>query len=150
MSREDHKYARVDVDPVILTPEGKIVLAKRKIDVFEGGRWHLPGGRLLAGERIEETLKGLAKKKTGFNIAFLTGAPSKNLIGVYDDPARDEREHVIGIAYLCRIIGGKSQPGYNVSEVKSFQREEIRNLDIAFDHKQMIIDGLGMLEWHSD
>lgn len=140
MGEKMQDYARIDLDPVIFTPDGKVILAKRKQDVFEGDRWHLPGGRLMVGERIEDAMKRLAKMKTGLEIRLLTGSLIGDLVGVYDDPARDAREHVIALAYLCGELGGEKQPGYNVSEVKAFDRKEITELDIAFDHKQMVED----------
>ncbi len=145
MSEKQQDYAHIDLDPVILTTNGKVVLAKRKPDVFEGGRWHLPGGRLVTGERIEEAMKRLAKIKTGFEISLLTGSLTGDLVGVYDNPARDAREHVIALAYLCSISGGEEQPGHNVSEINAFDREEIDKLDIAFDHRQMVEDAFRKL-----
>ncbi len=143
--KQQQDYAHIDLDPVIITPDNKVLLAKRKPDVFEGGRWHLPGGRLMVGERVEEAMKRLVKMKTGFEIGLLSGSLTGDLIGVYDDPARDAREHVIALAYLCSISGGKKQPGHNVSEVSSFDREELTELDIAFDHRQMVEDAFRKL-----
>lgn len=143
--KQQQDYAHVDIDPVILTPEGKVVLAKRKQDVFEGGRWHLPGGRLIVGERLEEAMKRLTKMKTGFEIRLLTGSLTGDLVGVYDDPARDAREHVIALAYLCGITGGEEKPGHNVSEVNAFDREDIAELDISFDHRQIVEDAFRKL-----
>jgi 8-oxo-dGTP diphosphatase len=144
--KQRQDYVHIDLDPVILTSDGKVVLAKRKPDVFEGGRWHLPGGRLMVGERVEEAMKRLAKIKTGFEISLLTGSLTDDLVGVYDNPTRDAREHVIALTYLCKISGGEEQPGHNVSEVEPFDREKISELDIAFDHKQMVEDAYRKLE----
>jgi 8-oxo-dGTP diphosphatase len=146
MVEDNQDYAHIDVNPVIITSGNKIVLAKRKADVFEGGKWHLPGGRLLVGERIVDALKRLAKKKTGLDISLLTGSLLNDLSGVYDDPARDGREHVIALAYLCKVMGGEVSAGYNVSKVQAFGSDEINYLDIAFDHKQLTTDAFDKLK----
>ena len=146
MNKEIQDYPHIDVNPVILTKDKKIILSRRKSEVFEGNKWHLPGGRLLLGERIEEALKRLTNIKTGYEISLLTGSLSNDLVGVYDDPARDKREHVVSLAYLCRISGDKNHLSYNVSEVNAFNKEDIDNLSIAFDHRTILADAFNYIE----
>ncbi len=138
-------YVHVDVNPVIITAERKVVLAKRKDNVFEGGKWHLPGGRLLVGEKITAALMRIVKLKTGLDICLITNSLIDSLTGVYDDPNRDGREHVIALAYLCKVIDGKKIPGHNVEEVGVFGLGELRKLDIAFDHKILVYDAIDKL-----
>lgn len=137
-------YVYVDVNPVIIRSDNRIILAKRDPVVFQGGKWHLPGGRLLVGETIIQALKRIAFKKIGLTIRLSGDSIKDAFIGIYDDPERDGREHVLALAFSCEIIGGQIRPNYNVIEVKDFSFSEILNLDIAFDHKLIIKDFLEM------
>jgi ADP-ribose pyrophosphatase YjhB (NUDIX family) len=47
------KNAYVDVNPVIVTSDCKIVLAKRVEGIVGGGKWHLPGGRVQFKETFD-------------------------------------------------------------------------------------------------
>ena len=85
------KYAYLDVNPVIVTPDGKIVLAKRKKGIVGGGRWHLPGGRVQYKETFEATLKRVAFAKTNLKVELFNLSLKESLVGIYDDPERDSR-----------------------------------------------------------
>ena len=52
------KNAYVDVNPVIVTSEGEIVLAKRTKGIVWGERWHLPEGRTQVNETFEIAVDG--------------------------------------------------------------------------------------------
>lgn len=140
------KNAYVDVNPVIITSENEIVLAKRTKNIVGGGQWHLPGGRVLFNEKFETTLKRVALNKTNLKIELLYPALMESLVGIYDDPKRDPREHVVGLAFLCKIVGGAAKPGQKVEEIKSFSKFKIKDLQIAFDHLEMIEDASAILK----
>jgi ADP-ribose pyrophosphatase YjhB (NUDIX family) len=142
----NQKNAYVDVNPVIVTPDNKIVLAKRKEGIVGGGKWHLPGGRVQFKETLESALKRIAHAKTNLQIELFGPGLKESLVGIYDDPERDPREHVISIAFLCRITAGETKPGEKVDEVKSFSEAETKKVEIAFDHRKTVEDafaGLG-------
>lgn len=134
------KNAYVDVNPVIMTFDCKRILAKRAENVVEHGLWHLPGGRVLPGETFEATLKRVAFTKTNLEIELSRPTLKESLVGIYDNPKRDPREHVIGLAFLCKIVGGTLKPGKDIQEVRGFTKLEIENLRIAFDHRRMVED----------
>jgi ADP-ribose pyrophosphatase YjhB (NUDIX family) len=134
------KNAYMDINPVIITNENQIIFAKRTKNIVGGGQWHLPGGRVLLNETFEMTLKRVAFDKTNLQIELLYPSLKESLVGIYDDPKRDPREHVIGLAFLCKIVSGKIKPGHKVDEVKGFSLFEIKHLKIAFDHKKMVED----------
>lgn len=140
------KSAYLDVNPVIVTSENRLILAKRVKNVVGGGRWHLPGGRVLFNETFEMTLKRVAFAKTNLRIELLYPSLKESLVGIYDDPKRDPREHVIGLAFLCKIVGGEMDPGHKTMEVKSFSNSEIKDLKVAFDHRHMIEDAYTVLK----
>ena len=135
---------KFDINPFILH-ENKVVLAKRSPDSLFGNHWHLPGGKVKVGERIIDALKRLAKMKTGYEIDLLyPSVLMERLIGIYDSPKRDKREHIVGMIFACSIIGGLRQPGKNITEVSLFYKDEISKLKLAFDHKKIIEDGFDL------
>lgn len=134
------KSAYIDANPVIVSSNYKIILAKRKKESVEGGKWHLPGGRVQFKETFEETLKRISLVKTNLRVELLYPSLKKSLVGIYDNPDRDPREHVISIAFFCKILGGEIKPGTNVDDVKSFSVREMKNVDIAFDHRRTLED----------
>jgi 8-oxo-dGTP diphosphatase len=140
------KNAFIDVNPVILSSDEKIVLAKRKNGLVEGGRWHLPGGMVQYLETFQATLKRVAFFKTNLRIELFFPSLMKSLVGIYDDPNRDPREHVVSLAFLCKIVDGKFKPGANVELVEAFSKAQVEELEIAFDHKKSIYDTFDKLE----
>jgi len=138
--------AYVDINPVIITSENKIILAKRTKNIVGGGQWHLPGGRVIFNETFETTLKRVAFKKTNLKIELLCPSLKESLVGIYDNPKRDPREHVIGLAFLCKVVSGETKPGHKVEEVKSFSEFEVEGLQIAFDHRKMVDDAFVILK----
>jgi len=142
----NQKNAYVDVNPVIVTSEGKIILAKRIKDIVGGGKWHLPGGRVQFKETFETTLKRVAFTKTNLKVELFYPSLKESLVGIYDTPERDPREHVISIAFLCKIVDGETKPGAKVDEVKSFSEAETKNLEIAFDHSKTVEDAFSILK----
>ena len=47
---------------------------------------------------------------------------------------------MICLPHICKVIGGKLKAGSDALEAKWYSLEEIRKMDLAFDHKQMLID----------
>jgi ADP-ribose pyrophosphatase YjhB (NUDIX family) len=146
MNNTVQKNAYLDVNPVIITPDKKIILAKRVHGIVEGDKWHLPGGRVLVGECIESALQRHSKRKTGLTVSLGSGSLEKDLVGIYDDPKRDSREHVISLAFFCKIDSGKIKASYNVDDVAKFSLKDLKGLSIGFDHKKTILDSFKALK----
>ena len=134
-SREK-RLPRIAVDVVIVRKDGSIVLIKRKNEPFKD-HWAIPGGFVEYGERVEEAAIREAKEETGLEIRI------KKLVGVYSDPNRDPRGHVISIAYLAEETGGTLKAATDAKEVSAF-REIPKNL--AFDHEKILKDVLKLIK----
>jgi len=81
---------------VLIVEDGKILLTKRSIEPVRGF-WHTPGGAVLKGEKIEETVKRVAKEEVGLDIEiekFCGLIEYESLIGYFG--------HDISLAFLCR------------------------------------------------
>ena len=125
------KSPLVAVDVVILF-NGSIVLVKRLNEPYKNC-WALPGGFVEYGETVEKAAIREAKEETGLDIKLL------KLVGVYSDPKRDPRGHVISIAFLAKRIGGELKAASDAKEVRIFEKIP-KNL--AFDHEYIIRDAL--------
>lgn len=127
-----HKNPALTVDGLIIKGH-KIVLIKRSKSPFEG-HYALPGGFVEYGETVESALKREIAEETGLKVKI------KSLVGVYSDPNRDPRGHVVSLAFKAQITGGELSSGSDACEVRLF---DIRNLpQLAFDHEKIISDAL--------
>ncbi|MDI6882414.1 MAG: NUDIX hydrolase [Methanothermobacter sp.] len=121
------------VDIVILCSDDSIILIKRKKNPYRGF-WALPGGFVEYGERVEEAALREAWEETGLKVEL------DHLLGVYSDPDRDPRGHVISICFIAHKIGGKLKADTDASEVSKFKWEELKKIKLAFDHATILED----------
>jgi 8-oxo-dGTP diphosphatase len=124
------------VDAVIIK-NGKIVLIKRKKGPFKG-YYALPGGYVERGEDIKTALVKEAKEETGLLVKPVM------MVGIYDDPDRDERGNVT-VAHLCRMVKGKLAAGSDSEDVGFFDIDKLPSR-LAFDHRKIIEDGARLNE----
>ncbi len=117
------------VDAVIFFRCG-IVLVKRRNPPYEDC-YALPGGFVDVGEKVEDAVCREAKEETGLDIDLL------GLIGVYSDPGRDPRGHVVSVSYLAEGHG-ELKSGSDASAAEIFSPNSLPPL--AFDHDKIIRD----------
>lgn len=122
------------VDIVLLVVNDKkteVLLIQRKNSPFKG-KWALPGGFVNYGERRQDAARRELKEETSVSIKRLVE------VGVFDDPKRDPRGHVVSTAYLAVAKNKKIKvkAGDDARKAKLFS---IRNLPpLAFDHEKII------------
>ncbi|RMF89148.1 MAG: NUDIX hydrolase [Methanobacteriota archaeon] len=123
----------VAVDAIVEGEEG-IVLVKRGGEPFSG-MWALPGGFVRVGESVEEAVEREGYEETGLKFRL------KRLHGIYSQPGRDPRGHVIS---LCFVGEGAGRPrgGDDARAARFFPVHELMGLDLAFDHKRILRDYL--------
>ncbi len=127
-----HKNPALTVDAVIVK-DGKIVLIKRKEEPFQG-QYALPGGFVEYGETVEAALRREVLEETGLVVDV------SSLVGIYSDPHRDPRGHVVAAAFTALTVSGALTSGSDAAEAIFW---EIKNLPpLAFDHAQIIQDAL--------
>lgn len=118
---------------LIVPYEGGIVLIKRKHDPFKD-HWALPGGFLELGK---ETLEEAAARELFEETSLRTDPNKLRLIGVYSDPQRDPRGHVIAHAYEARNYSGELRANDDAAEVRVFRELPDK---LAFDHSRILND----------
>jgi 8-oxo-dGTP diphosphatase len=111
------------------------VFIKRKNPPYKGS-WALPGGFVEYGETVEEAVIREVKEETGI-IIEITG-----LLGVYSDPARDPRGHLITVCFLASKIEGELKADTDASEVVCLTPDEAMGMNLAFDHNKILEDAL--------
>jgi len=116
---------------VIIRYKGGVVLVRRKNRPFRG-KWALPGGFVRYGEKVELAAMREAREETGLRVKL------RDLLGVYSDPKRDPRGHVVSVCFLAQRVGGKMKAASDADEVKIFKR--IPWEELAFDHVNILKD----------
>ncbi len=132
---EMFKYVpMVATDSVVINGKKEILLVKRNHAPYKG-RWCLPGGFVEKGETIEKAAMRECFEESGIRTKVV------RLIGVYSDPRRDPRGHVVGIPFLLKPLSGKTRPSSETSEARFFPVNKIPKR-LAADHNKIIKDAL--------
>ncbi len=128
------KSPSLAADIIIRYPDNQIVLVKRKYKPFEG-HWALPGGGVEIGETVEQAAVREAKEETGLIVKL------ERLAGVYSEPDRDPRGHVVSVVFLAIPVGGELDAASDAAEV--IKTGDFLEMNLAFDHQRILSDILG-------
>ena len=117
-------------DAIVLNKKNEILLTRRNIEPFRG-KWVLPGGHVKYGETVENALRREVEEETGFKVEI------EKLHGVYSNPKRDPRYHIICICYICKIVSGEAKTNFEVGEIAFFPLKHLPK-KMGFDHRKII------------
>jgi 8-oxo-dGTP diphosphatase len=119
----------------IIQKDSHILLIKRKNDPFKG-YFALPGGFVNEGEKVEEAAKREVMEETALDVELV------DILGVYSDPNRDPRGHIMSTVFVGKISNNKEKVELwaqdDAAGVVWMSLEEIDNTSLAFDHKKII------------
>ena len=132
------KNPLLTVDTVI-TQNNSVILIRRKNPPFKGS-WALPGGFVEYGETVDSAAIRESKEETGLDIEL------DGMVGVYSDPQRDPRGHIISICFLGHKIGGRLVADTDAADVQSLKIDEISKIELAFDHNKILEDAFKLLK----
>lgn len=121
-------------DLVVENNLGEVLLIKRKYSPFKDC-WALPGGFLDCGK---ETLEHTGKRELEEEVSLKTEERFLKFIGVYSNPRRDPRGHVISHAYYVEKYSGIAKAADDAKELRWFSKDSLP--DLAFDHKIILRD----------
>lgn len=118
---------------IILQQGSNILLIKRKNDPFKD-HLSLPGGFVNEGELVEEAAKRETWEETSLTIEPI------EILGVYSDPTRDPRGHVLTVVWVAIVVNGVARANDDSIEVQWVPLNDIDSTRLAFDHKQILLD----------
>lgn len=124
-------FATVDV---VIFDKNSFVLTKRNIAPYKG-LWHLPGGIIRKGERLESAAKRVVKKELNLDVTL------KKFIGVYENPVRTR--HDITHCFIATIVKGNISNDFQSRSVRFFRK--IPSGTIPY-HKIMIKNAVTLMK----
>ncbi|AHE96150.1 DNA mismatch repair protein MutT [Thermocrinis ruber] len=124
------------VDGVVRLWEGErfkgIVLVERR---YEPLGYALPGGFVEVGETVEKAVLREVKEETGLDAQIV------KLLGVYSEPNRDPRFHVVSVVFVLDAYG-EPRGGDDAKKAVVFPIEDLPFDKIVFDHTKILKDFL--------
>jgi mutator protein MutT len=118
---------------VILQRQSRILMVRRKKDPFKG-QLALPGGFVNEGETAEAAVKREAMEETSLEVEPI------EILGVYSDPKRDPRKHILTVVFVGIIVGGSDRAGDDAESIEWVDLADIEKQQIAFDHMTILRD----------
>lgn len=122
------------VPAIIQNSKGEILMGKRtKKGLFYPNMWGLPGGLIEFGETIEQTIKRELKEELGVESKVVKyGKPIVQL------PNKKTQTQYLSTPVYCKITSGTPRPKDETSEVKWFKPSEIKSMELAYNHKEIL------------
>lgn len=118
--------------------ELQVLLIQRNIWPFEG-KWALPGGFTKENETVYDCAKRELQEETAVEDVHI------EYFNVYSSPGRDPRGWIISHAFLALVnerLLAKRAAAVDASDVQLFAVQEALQMELAFDHKQILTDAL--------
>jgi len=98
---------RIAMKAVIVDKTGKVLILREAATYGEGtqrGRYHMPGGRIEAGENFEEALRREIKEETGLEVEI----DRPIYVGEWRPVIRGVPHQIIGTFFVCTPKGENS------------------------------------------
>ena len=120
-------------------PEQGVVLIRRRYEPL-AGQWSLPGGALEVGETLEAAVARELLEETGLRVEV---GP---VIDVFDrimlDSSRRVQYHFVLVDYLCRVAGGRLEPGTDAAAVVIADAARLAPFDLTQKALEVIARGV--------
>ena len=130
------KSPLLTADCVVVDRDRGVLMVRRRNPPYKG-YLALPGGFVEIGETVEEAARRELAEETGME------ATSLLLVGVYSKPGRDPRGHVCTVAFLADVERAEARAGDDAEAVAWIK--DINDVEIAFDHREIITDALKLI-----
>lgn len=124
---------QIAVRAIIINSQQEVMLIKRALGTFEEGKWCLVGGKPDEGEDLDKAIARETKEEVGAEFILSHYAEVEN------------PDTSTGVRWITHYFVGQTETIPNqlqaneVSEVAFFSQAELNSLDIAFDHKDVLI-----------
>jgi len=117
----------VAVGAVIIN-DHKVLLVKRA-HAPARGQWAIPGGRVEAGETLQQALKREIREETGLDIDI---GPLAHVFDLIERSAAGLlTRHYVIIDYEATIVGGTLQAGDDALKIDWFGSKDLPNTNIS-------------------
>ncbi len=128
-----NKKVTPGVPAIIRNSKDEILLGKRDKNLLTyPNYWGLPGGLIEYGETVEQAIERELKEELGVDSKFIKyGRPLMNL------PTKEYPEQSLSITVYCKILE-EPKPKDETSEVKWFKPKEIKEMKLAYNHKEIL------------
>lgn len=131
----DYEMPSITASTVILNSNDEVLLIKRGKDPYKG-HWALPGGFMNMGETTKQCAIREVLEEAGIDLTYRY----VELHTVSDVPNRDPRGRVVDFVYHSRLPNPITLvAGDDACEAKFFSLSEVNELNIAFDHKEVLL-----------
>jgi ADP-ribose pyrophosphatase YjhB (NUDIX family) len=124
--------AQIAVRAIIVNSRQEVMLIKRALETFEGGKWCLVGGKPNEKEDLNKAITRETKEEVGAELALSHYAEVKN------------PDTSTGVRWITHYFVGQTEtiPDQlqvsEVSEAAFFSQAELDSLDITFDHREIL------------
>ena len=136
VGKQQQKNPTPTVD-IIIQKYSKVLLVERKKDPFKQ-KMVLPGGFINEGELVEDAAIREVKEETSLDIEL------DNILGVYSDPSRDPRGHIMSTVFIGKISekSDNKEPlaGDDAAAIKWVDLASVEEESLGFDHKKILMD----------
>jgi 8-oxo-dGTP diphosphatase len=95
---------RIAMKAVIVNDKGQVLIVREAATYGEGtqrGRYHMPGGRIEAGENFEDALRREIKEETSLEVII----EYPIYVGEWRPVIRGIPHQIIGVFMVCKPIG---------------------------------------------
>ena len=133
MDKPRNPIPTIDIILAENSNSNKVLVIKRKKDPFKD-YFSLPGGFVNEGEKVEDAVRREAEEE------LLVKVEPIDILGVYSDPQRDPRGHIMSITFIVKIITGELKAGDGVAELKWIGINNSGNMKLGFDHLKILSD----------
>jgi len=110
------------VAAAVMVRDGKVLIARRKTDLSNGGRWEFPGGKLKAGETPRNCLKRELMEELGITVTV----SEKMGTGAYEDGCQSIRL----LFYRTEWDAGRIRLRDH-SEIRWVAARQLKNFDLT-------------------
>jgi 8-oxo-dGTP diphosphatase len=129
---ENH-LVKTTVGAIILNRENeepRILLTRRGYPPFKG-QWCLPGGHIDSNETARQAIIREVKEEVGLDF-------DAKFFRYFDEIIPEKKIHAVVLIFTGRTTGEPQTQSDEVSELRWFKFAEVRSLQLAFQHNQII------------
>lgn len=123
---------RIIVSAIIENSKGEILIGKKPSNrgVYLNV-WHIPGGGIEQGERIEEGLKREIKEETSLEIIDIQPIIFSDDITTKIKDNESEEIHMIFLDFKCKAKTDNFTPNGDLENLKWIPKSEIKNYNLT-------------------